>query len=214
MWQDWMLAAKNVSCTGLYLLFNFFHAFGRGTFGAAGGIPSSIASKRIASAAIRSRPFWRAILRELQSGGRWLEDILMTTWLLRPSHDGCSHCCNLRWFKIEPPFFQSPAIVGSTVACYLEGQDSWPEGAWRAVQLRQATGAWQSRACGVLPATCALLSSRPELSCANSGAALVRRGCRERWCFKPWRTCEIAVAWRLRAGGRLKPHFGHLIQQD
>jgi len=88
----------------------------------------------------------------------------------------------LQALQSDPGLFEELSFENSRV----EGQDSWPEGAWRAVQLRQATGAWQSRACGVLPATCALLSSRSELSCANSGAALVR----------------------LRAGGRLKPHFG------
>ncbi|CAL1166241.1 unnamed protein product, partial [Cladocopium goreaui] len=88
----------------------------------------------------------------------------------------------------EAQFRRSLIIQSSAlyvVAC-LQGQASWPEGGWRAVQLRQGNGAWQSRACDVLPSTCALLSTRPELSCANSGAALVR----------------------LRPGGRLKPHFG------
>ncbi|CAK8988304.1 unnamed protein product [Durusdinium trenchii] len=68
----------------------------------------------------------------------------------------------------------------------VEGQDSWPEGAWRAVHLRQATGGWLSRACDRTPQTCAVLAARPELSCSRAGAALVR----------------------LRPGGRLKPHFG------
>ena len=76
----------------------------------------------------------------------------------------------------EAQFRRSLIIQSSAlyvVAC-LQGQASWPEGGWRAVQLRQGNGAWQSRACDVLPSTCALLSTRPELSCANSGAALVR----------------------------------------
>lgn len=69
----------------------------------------------------------------------------------------------------------------------VEGQDSWPEGAWRALQLTSSAQPWSTRACSQLPRTCALLSSRPELSgCANAGASLVR----------------------LRPGGRLKPQFG------
>ncbi|CAJ1427449.1 unnamed protein product, partial [Effrenium voratum] len=80
----------------------------------------------------------------------------------------------------EDPVFDALSFEHSR----LEGQDSWPEGAWRAVEFKGKD--WQTRACHFAPRTCSFLSTRPELGCPNAHAALVR----------------------LRPGGRLKPHFG------
>mmetsp|Transcript_9010 Transcript_9010/g.28065 ORF Transcript_9010/g.28065 Transcript_9010/m.28065 type:complete len:992 (+) Transcript_9010:105-3080(+) len=72
-----------------------------------------------------------------------------------------------------------------------EGQDTAPDGGWRAVELMalspQEPGRWATPACRELPRTCASLEGRPELQgCQHASASLVR----------------------LRAGGRLKPQFG------
>lgn len=72
-----------------------------------------------------------------------------------------------------------------------EGQDSAPDEGWRAVELKsidmQSSNPWSTPVCQVAPQSCALLASRPELNgCLHTSVSLVR----------------------LRAGGRLKPHFG------
>lgn len=113
-------------------------------------------------------------------GPVWDKSIVPLAQLLESKFPSLQN--ELQMLQSDPGLFDELSFEHSKV----EGQASWPEGGWRAVQLRQGNGAWQSRACDVLPSTCALLSTRPELSCANSGAALVR----------------------LRPGGRLKPHFG------
>eukprot|EP00931_Biecheleriopsis_adriatica_P046793 TRINITY_DN26915_c0_g1_i1.p1 TRINITY_DN26915_c0_g1~~TRINITY_DN26915_c0_g1_i1.p1 ORF type:complete len:1034 (-),score=207.37 TRINITY_DN26915_c0_g1_i1:27-2711(-) len=89
---------------------------------------------------------------------------------------------------VDRGLFDELSFEGSRV----EGQDSWPEGGWRAVQLAASavqpdSSHWSTRACREAPRTCELLAARPELhGCAHAGAAFVR----------------------LRAGGRLKPQFG------
>jgi len=75
-----------------------------------------------------------------------------------------------------------------------EGQDHAPEEGWRAVELTSvgkveagASSRWDTAACRESPKTCALLRARPEFDgCSHSSATFVR----------------------LRAGGKLKPHFG------
>lgn len=71
-----------------------------------------------------------------------------------------------------------------------EGRDSAPEGARMAVEFMkidpEAPDRWGTAACRAAPGTCGLLSSRPEMGCPAASATLVR----------------------LRAGGKLKPHFG------